>query len=62
MKVSVVIASYNHEKYVARAIESVLAQTFQDFEIVLTDDASTDSTFAIAKAFGDPRISCSRSG
>ena len=61
MKVSVVIASYNHEKYVARAIESVLAQTFQDFEIVLTDDASTDSTFTIAKAFGDPRISCSRS-
>jgi len=43
-KVSIVIPSYNHEKFVAEAIQSVLDQTFQDFEIVITDDGSTDKT------------------
>lgn len=61
MKVSVVIASYNHEQYVARALESVLGQSFQDFEIVLTDDASTDRTFEIAQGFDDARIHCVKS-
>ena len=56
-KVSVVIASYNHEKYVRAAIESVLAQTFQDFEILVTDDGSADRTVAEIRAIADPRIS-----
>ena len=54
--VSVVIASYNHEKYVAETIESVLNQTFQDFEIIITDDGSSDKTVEMIKQFSDPRI------
>lgn len=55
-KISVVIASYNHEKYVAEAIESVLRQTCQDFEVVITDDGSTDRTVEAIRNFRDPRI------
>ena len=40
-KVSVIMAAYNHEKYVGQAVQSVLDQTYQDFELVITDDAST---------------------
>ena len=55
-RVSVVIASYEHEAYVADCLESVLAQTFQDFEIVVTDDGSTDATAQRIRALRDPRI------
>jgi glycosyltransferase involved in cell wall biosynthesis/SAM-dependent methyltransferase len=55
-KVSVIIPSYNHEKYVAETIQSVLDQTYQDFEIVITDDGSTDGTVAEIRKFTDPRI------
>jgi glycosyltransferase involved in cell wall biosynthesis len=54
--VSVIIPSYNHEKFVAECIQSVLDQTFQDFEIVITDDASTDRTVEIIEGFDDKRI------
>jgi glycosyltransferase involved in cell wall biosynthesis len=54
--VSVVIKAYNHAPYVAQSIESVLTQSFQDFEIVITDDGSTDATPEIIRSFGDPRI------
>lgn len=54
--VSVIIPSYNHEKFIKECIESVLSQTFQDFEIIITDDGSTDRTVEIIKSFGDPRI------
>jgi len=56
-RVSVVIASYNHEKYVRPAIESVLAQSFQDFEILVSDDGSSDRTVAEVQAMSDSRIS-----
>ncbi len=56
-KISVVIASYNHEKYVRAAIESVLSQSFQDFEILVTDDGSVDRTVAEVRAIADPRLS-----
>jgi glycosyltransferase involved in cell wall biosynthesis len=54
--VSVIIAAYNHEKYVAETIRSVLDQTYQDFEMVITDDGSTDGTVAEIRRFEDPRI------
>lgn len=54
--VSVIIPSYNHEKYVGHCIQSVLDQTYQDFEIVITDDGSSDSTVEIIEGFKDPRI------
>jgi len=55
-RVSVVIASYNHGKYVGEAIESVLSQDYQDFEIVITDDGSADDSVARIRKFTDPRI------
>jgi glycosyltransferase involved in cell wall biosynthesis len=55
-KISVCIPTYNQARYLAEAIESVLQQTFQDFEIILFDDASTDDTFRVACGFGDPRL------
>ena len=56
MKVSVLIPYYNDERFLRAAIESVLAQTFADFELVLVNHASTDGSRAIAHAFDDPRI------
>jgi len=56
-KVSVCIPSYNHEKYVRAAIESVLEQSFQDFEILVTDDGSTDRTVEELRAIQDKRLS-----
>lgn len=50
-KVSICIASYNHARFLPAAIESALAQTFRDFEIVIVDDASTDDSFEIAKSY-----------
>ncbi|MEG4111294.1 MULTISPECIES: glycosyltransferase, partial [unclassified Microcoleus] len=55
-KVSVVMASYNHEKYVAETIETVLSQTYQDFEFIITDDGSPDGTVEVIKKFADSRI------
>jgi|GEM_PF-655629 len=49
--VSVLMTAYNREKYIAQAIESVLASTFQDFELIVVDDASKDNTINIAKSF-----------
>lgn len=43
-KVSVILPAYNHEKFIEETIESVLNQTFQDFEFIIGDDASTDGT------------------
>ncbi|MEZ0602642.1 glycosyltransferase [Paraburkholderia sp. IW21] len=54
--VSVVMPSYNHEKFVAGAIESVLSQSFENFEFLISDDGSKDGTQAIISKFTDPRI------
>ena len=54
--VSVVIPVFNRPVAVRRAIESVLAQTCQDFEIIVVDDGSTDETSATLAALTDPRI------
>ncbi|AGB42129.1 putative glycosyltransferase [Halobacteroides halobius DSM 5150] len=55
-KVSVIIPSYNHEKYIAEAINSVLNQTFQDFELIIVDDGSNDNSVEVIKSFTDSRI------
>lgn len=55
-KVSVVMPVYNVEAYVAEAIDSVLAQTFDDFELVIVDDGGTDNSMAICRGYSDPRI------
>jgi glycosyltransferase involved in cell wall biosynthesis len=54
--VSVILNCYNHEPYVAEAIESVLNQTFADFELILIDNGSTDGSRTVLERFGDPRI------
>ena len=54
--VSVVIPAYNHERFVGHAIESVLDQTCQDFELVIVNDGSTDGTERVIQGYGDHRI------
>ncbi|HEX2219826.1 MAG TPA: glycosyltransferase family 2 protein [Gemmatimonadales bacterium] len=54
--VSVVIPAYNRAATIRAAAESVLRQTWTDFELLIIDDCSTDSTFEEAKALDDPRI------
>jgi glycosyltransferase involved in cell wall biosynthesis len=55
-KVSVVIPSYNSARFVGEAIESVLAQTYVDLEIIVVDDGSTDDTHDVVARFTDPRV------
>lgn len=55
-KFSVVIAVYNKEKYISDTLKSVLKQTYQDFEIVILNDGSTDNSEAEILKFKDPRI------
>ena len=54
--VSVVMPAYNEERNIRNAISSVLAQEFEDFEFIIVDDGSTDSTSDIIESFDDKRI------
>ena len=54
--VSVILPAYNCEKFIGKAIESVLQQTFSDFELIIINDGSTDKTEFAILAFADPRI------
>lgn len=58
MLVSVVTPAYNCEKYLRQTVETVIRQTFEDWEMILVDDCSTDGTLALARelAAGEPRI------
>ena len=55
-KISVILPVYNSEKYIEKAIESVLHQTFDDFELIIVNDGSTDNTLNIINEFNDFRI------
>lgn len=55
-RVSIVMPSYNHAAFVGEAIQSILDQSFKDFEIIVTDDGSRDGTPDIIRKFLDPRI------
>jgi glycosyltransferase involved in cell wall biosynthesis len=54
--VSFIIPSYNYERFIGQAIQSILRQTVQDFEIVVVDDASRDSSCSVVNSFCDHRI------
>ena len=55
-KVTVVITTYNRAGLLPRAVESVLAQTYTDYEIIIVDDCSSDNTQEVIAGFDDPRI------
>jgi glycosyltransferase involved in cell wall biosynthesis len=55
--VSVLMPAYDHERWIADAVRSVLAQTHADLELVVVDDGSTDGTAAVLASFDDPRLS-----
>ncbi|HJD55965.1 MAG TPA: glycosyltransferase [Rickettsia endosymbiont of Pyrocoelia pectoralis] len=54
--VSVIIATYNRDKFIGEAVQSILNQTYKDFEIIIVDDGSNDSTKEIIASLKDPRI------
>lgn len=54
--VSVVMPAYNAERYLPEAIDSILTQTYTDFELIIINDGSTDSTKEIINSYSDPRI------
>ena len=56
VKVSVIMPAYNRETYIRESIDSVLAQSFTDFELIVVDDGSTDATAAIVESYTDRRI------
>ena len=57
-QISVIVPLYNVERYLQRCIDSILSQTFPDFEVVLVDDGSTDSSGTLCDAYAqrDSRI------
>lgn len=53
---SVIMSVYNEEKYICESVESILNQTFTDFEFIIIDDASTDQTVSLIQSYKDQRI------
>jgi glycosyltransferase involved in cell wall biosynthesis len=54
--VTVLLPVYNSERFLREAVESILAQTLESFELLIVDDGSTDGTEAICRSFSDPRV------
>ena len=54
--VTVLLPVYNSERFLREAVESILAQTLESFELLIVDDGSTDGTEAIYRSFSDPRV------
>lgn len=55
-KISIILPTYNGGKYIRRAIESVVTQSFKDWELLVIDDGSTDNTKEIVESFNNPQI------
>ena len=55
-KVSVILSSYNHAEYIGESIQSILDQTFTDFELYIIDDCSSDDSWKVIKQYKDKRI------
>ena len=55
-KISIIIPVYNVEKYICRCLDSILNQTFQDFEIIAVDDGSTDQSGQICDQYAHVSI------
>ena len=51
--ISIIVAVYNIEEYLPRCVDSILAQTYKNLEIILVDDGSTDSSPRICDSYGD---------
>ena len=49
--VSVIIPMYNAEKYIGECLDSILAQTFTDYEVIIVDDCSTDNSCAVVESY-----------
>ncbi|HOD35758.1 MAG TPA: glycosyltransferase [Syntrophales bacterium] len=61
-EVSVIMAVHNGERYLEKAVKSILSQSFQNFELIIIDDASTDRTAELLAAYNDPRIITHKNG
>lgn len=56
MKISIITASYNYENYIKETVQSVLSQTYNDWEMIIVDDCSTDNSIDVIKSYNDDRI------
>jgi len=54
--VSIITPAFNSSKFISETIDSIISQTFQDWEMIVVDDASTDGTSDIVRKYNDPRI------
>jgi GT2 family glycosyltransferase len=59
-KISVIMPAYNRASFIGETIESILGQTYQDWELIIVDDGSTDNTQEVVSRYPDPRIRCVR--
>ncbi len=55
-KVSIIVPCYNHSKYIKECIDSILSQTYKNFEIIFIDDCSTDNSYEVVSEYNDPRL------
>ena len=56
LRFSIIVCAYNVEKYISKAIESILEQDFQNYELLIVNDGSTDNTAKVVKNYTDKRI------